>query len=100
MGKLVFGMMLSLDGYVAGAEGGPQLPPPGAALHRHFNDYVRGLTGILYGRRMYEVMRYWDEDRPEWGAVRARLRGSMAGEAEMGRVPFAQVRRRERHTSR
>lgn len=67
MGKLVFGMMLSLDGYVAGAEGGPQLPPPGATLHRHFNDYVRGLAGILYGRRMYEVMRYWDEDRPEWG---------------------------------
>lgn len=69
MGKLVFGMMLSLDGYVAGVEGGPQLPPPGAILHRHFNDYVRGLAGILYGRRMYEVMRYWDEDRPQWGAV-------------------------------
>jgi dihydrofolate reductase len=69
MGKLVFGMMLSLDGYVAGVEGGPQLPPPGAPLHRHFNDYVRDLAGMLYGRRMYEVMRYWDEDRPEWGAV-------------------------------
>jgi dihydrofolate reductase len=69
MAKLVFGMMQSLDGYVAGAEGGAQLPPPGAALHRHFNDHVRGLVGILYGRRMYEVMRYWDEDRPEWGAL-------------------------------
>jgi dihydrofolate reductase len=63
MAKLVFGMMLSLDGYVAGVEG-ELLPPPPAALHRHFNDYVCGLTGILYGRRMYEVMRYWDEDRP------------------------------------
>jgi dihydrofolate reductase len=69
MGKLVFGMMRSLDGYVAGVAGGPQLPPPGASLHRYFNDHVRGLVGILYGRRMYEVMRYWDEDRPEWGAV-------------------------------
>ena len=29
---------------------------------------VRGLTGSVYGRRMYEVMRYWDEDHPEWGA--------------------------------
>ena len=29
---------------------------------------MRGLTGIVYGRRMYEVMRYWDEDLPEWGA--------------------------------
>jgi dihydrofolate reductase len=69
MGKLVYGMMQSLDGYVAGVAGGPQLPAPGAALHRHFNDHVRGLVGILYGRRMYEVMRYWDEDRPEWGVV-------------------------------
>ncbi len=69
MGKLVFGMMQSLDGYVDDAAGGLQLPPPGAALHRHFNDQVRGLAGILYGRRMYEVMRYWDEDRPEWGAL-------------------------------
>jgi hypothetical protein len=69
MGKLVFGMMQSLDGYVAGVAGGPELPPPGIALHRYFNDHVRSLAGILYGRRMYEVMRYWDEDRPEWGAV-------------------------------
>ena len=69
MGKLIFGMMQSLDGYVDGVAGGPTLPPPGPALHRHFNDHVRHLAGSLYGRRMYEVMRYWDEDRPEWGAV-------------------------------
>lgn len=69
MAKLVFGMMQSLDGYVAGAAGGPQLPVPGSVLHRHFNDIVHGLAGCLYGRRMYEVMRYWDEDRPEWDAI-------------------------------
>src|SRR6266550_4372236 len=69
MGKLVFGMMQSLDGYVDGVAGGPQLPPPGAVLHRHFNDHVRHSAGSVYGRRMYEVMRYWDDDRPEWGAV-------------------------------
>ncbi len=69
MGKLVFGMMQSLDGYVDGVAGGPELPPPGVALHRHFNDHVRGLAGALYGRRMYEIMRYWDEDRPEWEEV-------------------------------
>jgi dihydrofolate reductase len=69
MGKLVFGMMQSLDGYVAGAGGGPQLPPPGEQLHRHFNDYIRQVSGIVYGRRMYEVMQYWDDDRPEWDAV-------------------------------
>jgi dihydrofolate reductase len=79
MGKLVFGMMQSLDGYVAGVAGGPgsdgyvaglaaglELPPPGVSLSRHFNDHVRGLAGSLCGRRMYEVMRYWDEDQPDW----------------------------------
>ena len=68
MGKLVFGMMQSLDGYVDGVAGTLELPPPGDALARNFNDHVRGLAGCLYGRRIYEIMRYWDEDRPEWDA--------------------------------
>ena len=69
MAKFVFGMMQSLDGYVDGVGGDLELPPPGEALHRHFNDHVRGLAGCLYGRRLYEVMRYWDEDQPDWNAV-------------------------------
>ena len=69
MATLVFGMMQSLDGYVDGIAGGGELPPPGAALHQHFNDHVRNVAGGLYGRRMYEIMRYWDDDRPEWDAV-------------------------------
>ena len=63
MAKLVFGMNQSLDGYVDHQEFAP-----GPALFRHFIEQVRGLTGSVYGRRMYEVMRYWDEDHPEWGA--------------------------------
>jgi dihydrofolate reductase len=59
MGKLVFGMMQSLDGYVASASGDLLMPAPDDELHRHFNDHVRGAAGIIYGRRMYEVMRYW-----------------------------------------
>jgi dihydrofolate reductase len=35
-------------------------------LFRHFIDDVRGLAGSVYGRRMYEAMRYWDEDHAEW----------------------------------
>ena len=69
MAKLVFGMNQSLDGYVGGLQGELQLPPPSRALFRHWVDQVRGLAGSVYGRRMYEVMRYWDEDRPEWGAA-------------------------------
>ncbi|MGA3227932.1 MAG: dihydrofolate reductase family protein [Acidobacteriaceae bacterium] len=62
MGRLIFGMMQSLDGYIDHL----QLGPPGPILARHFADYVRGLDGLLYGRRMYEIMRYWDEDQPGW----------------------------------
>lgn len=64
MAKLVFGLMQSLDGYVAGPEDGPGLPMPGEALTRYFNEQLRRTTGSLYGRTMYEIMRYWDEDQP------------------------------------
>ena len=63
MAKLVFSMNQSLDGYVD-HEGFA----PGVVLFRHFIEQVRGLAGSLYGRRMYEVMRYWDEDDPAWSA--------------------------------
>lgn len=61
MARLVFALNQSLDGYV---DHTAFMPEP--ALFRHFIDDVRSLTGSVYGRRMYETMRYWDEDRPEW----------------------------------
>jgi dihydrofolate reductase len=61
MAKIVFGLNQSLDGYVDHQEFAP-----GPALFHYFIEQVRGLTGSVYGRRMYEVMRYWDEDHPEW----------------------------------
>jgi dihydrofolate reductase len=60
MSKVIFGMMMSLDGYIAGRDGGPQLPPPGEELHQYWNDHVAGVHAIVYGRKMYEVMKYWD----------------------------------------
>jgi dihydrofolate reductase len=64
MAKLVYGLQQSLDGYVDHLE----LGPPGPSLSRHFIDHVRDLTGMVYGRRTYEIMRYWDEDLPDWDA--------------------------------
>ncbi|HKF08983.1 MAG TPA: dihydrofolate reductase family protein [Xanthobacteraceae bacterium] len=61
MAKFVFGLNVSLDGYVDHQEF-----VPGPALFRHFIEQVRDLTGSVYGRRMYEAMRYWDEDHPDW----------------------------------
>ena len=63
MAKLVFALNQSLDGYVDHQEFAP-----GHLLFRHFTEQVRGLAGSVYGRRMYEVMRYWDEDSPDWSA--------------------------------
>jgi dihydrofolate reductase len=63
MAKLVFGLNQSLDGYVD-----HQKFVPSPALFRHFIEHGRDLTGMVYGRRMYEVMRYWDEDRADWDA--------------------------------
>src|SRR5215467_3979317 len=63
MAKLIFGLNQSLDCYV---DHDHQDFVPGPALFRHFIEQVRGLTGSVYGRRLYEVMRYWDEDHPEW----------------------------------
>jgi dihydrofolate reductase len=62
MAKLVYGLNQSLDGYVDHLKMGPPRP----ALFRHFIEQVRGLTGMLYGRRIYEIMRYWDDDLPDW----------------------------------
>jgi dihydrofolate reductase len=63
MAKLVFGMNQSLDGYVDHMAFGP-----GPALFRHFIEQARGQAGSVYGRCLYEVMRYWDEDHSEWNA--------------------------------
>lgn len=61
MAKLVFGMNQSLDGYVD--HDAMQTSP---VLFRHWTDHVAGLAGSVYGRRMYETMRYWDSDDPAW----------------------------------
>ncbi|WJH35553.1 hypothetical protein N6H14_05950 [Paenibacillus sp. CC-CFT747] len=58
-------MNQSLDGYVDHDHPAFQTEP---VLFRHFIDDVGGLAGYLYGRRMYENMRYWDGDHSEWDA--------------------------------
>jgi dihydrofolate reductase len=63
MARLVFGMNQSLDGYVDHTAFAP-----GTTLFPHFIEEAQGQAGSIYGRRMYEVMRYWDDDHPEWTA--------------------------------
>lgn len=63
MARLVFGMNQSLDGYVDHTAFAPS-----PTLFRHFIEEAKEQAGSIYGRRMHEVMRYWDDDQPEWGA--------------------------------
>ena len=64
MAKLVYTLSQSLDGYVDHMK----LGPPSPAVFGHFIQLTRGLTGMLYGRHMYEIMRYWEDDLPDWDA--------------------------------
>jgi len=63
MAKLVCGMNVSLDGYVDHMAFAPD-----AQLFRHFVAEAEGQAGSVYGRVMYELMRYWDDEHAEWGA--------------------------------
>ncbi len=80
MAKLVFGLNQSLDGYVDHLAFAP-----GPSVFRHFIEQVRGLTGSVYGRRMYEVMRYWDEESPEWSAEERDFAAAWRGRPERRR---------------
>jgi dihydrofolate reductase len=60
MAKLIYGVISSVDGYVADAEGHFEWSAPDEEVHRFVNDLERPIGTHLYGRRMYEVMRYWE----------------------------------------
>ncbi len=62
MARLVFGMNQTLDGFI---DHTAMAPTP--ALFRHFIEQAQEQAGSIYGRVMYEVMRYWDQDQPDWG---------------------------------
>jgi len=61
MAKLVYGLNMSLDGNVDHTAFAPD-----PVVFRHFIRQVRSETAAIYGRRMYEIMAYWDEDQPGW----------------------------------
>jgi dihydrofolate reductase len=67
--KLIYSTIISLDGYVADEDGGFDWAAPDEEVHAFVNDLERKVGAYLYGRRMYEVMRYWETahavtDRP------------------------------------
>jgi dihydrofolate reductase len=66
MAKMILSMNVSLDGYVDDVAGALVMPAPSAEVFRFWIETVRAQSATIYGRRMYEVMRYWDQDDPNW----------------------------------
>ena len=60
MAKLIYSAITSLDGYVADEAGKFDWAEPDEEVHRLVNDLERPVGTYLYGRRMYEVMAYWE----------------------------------------
>jgi dihydrofolate reductase len=54
---------MSLDGYIADEHGNFDWAAPDEAVHAFVNDLERPIGTYLYGRRMYDVMRYWETAR-------------------------------------
>ena len=60
MGKLIYSSIASLDGYIADQDGNFDWAAPDEAVHTFVNDLERQIGTYLYGRGMYDVMRYWE----------------------------------------
>ena len=60
MAKLIYSVITSLDGYVADEDGNFDWAAPDEEVHTFVNDLERPVGTYLYGRRMYEVMAYWE----------------------------------------
>jgi len=67
MGKLIYSMATSLDGYAVDADGKYDWSEPDEETHAFFNEYVQGIGTYLYGRRMYQEMVYWETVDQETG---------------------------------
>jgi dihydrofolate reductase len=77
MAKLSYTAITSLDGYVADEDGRFDWAAPDEEVHLFVNDLERPAGTYLYGRRMYEVMRYWEDvalaDQPAFARDYAEL---------------------------
>ena len=61
MARLIYSTIASLDGYIADAAGKFDWAAPDEEVHTFVNDLSRSVGTYLLGRRMYEVLAYWDD---------------------------------------
>ncbi|WP_433477696.1 dihydrofolate reductase family protein [Spirillospora sp. CA-142024] len=78
MRNVTYSMNVSLDGYIAGPDGGLDWGAPSEEVFRSWIDEIRGVDVHLLGRRLYETMLYWetadqdpslDDSKLEWAGL-------------------------------
>lgn len=62
MGRLIYSVIGSLDGYHVDADGSFDWAVPGEEELAFISEQERGVGTYLYGRRMYELMHVWETD--------------------------------------
>jgi dihydrofolate reductase len=60
MARLIYSTIASLDGYVADRDGNFDWAAPDEEVHAFVNDLERPIGTYLLGRRMYDVMQFWE----------------------------------------
>ena len=60
MARLIYSSIASLDGFIADASGSFEWAAPDEEVHTFVNNLERPIGTYLYGRRLYEVMRFWE----------------------------------------
>ena len=97
MARLIYSAIASLDGYVADADGTFDWAAPDTEVHEAVNELERHAGTYLYGRRMYDVMRFWETAHEDRGPAAGRpgLREHLAG-GRQGRLLADAARRGDR----
>jgi dihydrofolate reductase len=90
MAKLIYSMLASLDGYVEDLSGNFDWAAPDAEVHAFVNELERSVGTHLYGRRMYETMRFW-EHPPELESAPAHIQEYAAIWQAAGKVVYSRT---------
>jgi dihydrofolate reductase len=90
MAKLIYSFSTSLDGYMKDEQGNFDWSEPSEEVHRFFNELERSIGTSLYGRRLYETMRYW-QDPPDLESADAYIREYAAIWQDTDKVVYSQT---------
>jgi hypothetical protein len=95
MGRLIYSMGVSLDGFISGPSADIGWADPDEELHRFYNEQGRVAGVHLYGRGLYEAMRYWEtaEDNPDEPGAPARVGADVEGDTQGRLLAHARGRR-------